>query len=238
MVRFNFSVCIVRGVPRGGAAHQHVMLPSSISLKSKWPRPAKLPSLARLLFLDHREYFLPNSQGRRQLLIRSEHWSIKMAIRIEEANKQILVQALETSAGKAIASTIRDWEGLEKALDLVKLDLERRFELPDVVNLRALFTGGGTWADVTKLTFLRSGGVWHLEAAVRKRPTFMRNYIRYEADSYAYEMFRLYVRDGRSMPSVDYGEDRILSAHEQLNLVAIQRQKADSQRDINTRSKT
>tara|TARA_R110002049_G_scaffold38650_1_gene119810 strand:+ start:122 stop:607 length:486 start_codon:yes stop_codon:yes gene_type:complete len=161
-----------------------------------------------------------------------------MPIKIAEANKQILVETLEESAGKSITSTIRDWEGLEKALKLVKLDLERRFKLPDVVNFRAKFTGGGAWADVTKLTFLRSGGVWHLETAVRKRPTFMRDYVRYEADTYAYEMFRLYVRDGRSMPSVDYGDDRILSAHEQLNLVAIQRQKAESRRNKNPKRRT
>lgn len=163
---------------------------------------------------------------------------IKMAVKIEEANREILVEELEKNAGKVRTTTIRDWEGLKKALDLVKLDLERRFELPDVVNFKALFTKGGTRADVTKLTFLRSGGVWYLETAVRKRPTFMKDYVRYEADTYAYEMFRLYVRDGRSMPSVDYGEVRILSAHKQLNLAAIQRQKAEARRNRNTKRKT
>jgi len=150
---------------------------------------------------------------------------------IEEFNKQTLAAALEAAAGKATAATIRDWEGLKEAVKFVESDLERRFDLPNVVNFKALFTSGGTSAYVTKLTLLRSGGIWHLDTAIRKRPSYRSDYVRYEADPRTYEMFRIFAKDGRSMPSVDVGEEVCpLSGHEQLQIMALQREHKKSRR--------
>jgi hypothetical protein len=154
-----------------------------------------------------------------------------MAIKIEEINRQPLVAALNAAAGKATASTIRDLERLKEAVKFVDLDLERRFDLPKFVNFKALFTSGGKSAYVTKLTLLRSGGIWHLDSAIRKRPSYRSDYVRYEADPRTYDMFRIFAKDGRSMPSVDIGEEVCpLSGHEQLQIMALQREQTKQRR--------
>lgn len=150
-----------------------------------------------------------------------------MQIAINKTNEAEIVAELVEAAGRATYTTIRDWESFDEAFKAVLADIKRRFRVDDV-DMRAIFTGGGTTAKVTELTFRRSSGVWYLEKARSKRTSCAIDLIKYEVSSYAYERFWLSVKDGRSMKSVERRDDHVPSAHEKIATIALQAQRTKS----------
>lgn len=153
-----------------------------------------------------------------------------MDIAINETNRNEIVAALVKAAGRATYATIRDWDTFETAFRKVLLDLERRFCVPDDVDLRAIFTPRGGYAKITELTFRRARGVWYLEKAKSKRASCAIDWTKYLVNPYAYEKFWLHVKDGRSMQSVDLDYGEPLSAHEQLAAMALEDKRFRSRR--------
>ncbi len=139
-------------------------------------------------------------------------------IEINKTNEQKIVDELVKAAGRATRATIRDWDAFEKAFKSVIADVERRFCVPDDVDMRAIFSAGGTYAKITELTFRRAGGGWYLEKAMTKRASCSIDWIKYKVNLYAYEQFCIFVKDGRSMQSVDPDYDEPLSAHQRLSI--------------------
>lgn len=142
-----------------------------------------------------------------------------MRIEISKTNEQEIVAELQKAAGPATLSTIRDWNAFETAFKSVLLDIDRRFGVPDEVDMRAIFSAAGYSAMATELTFRRACGVWYLEKARSRLTSSWVNWIKYSVHPYAYEKFWIYVRDGRSMRSVDVDYDEPVSAHERLSIL-------------------
>lgn len=149
-----------------------------------------------------------------------------MDIEINKMNEHEIVAALKKAAGRATYTTTRDWDAFEKAFKAVQLDIARRFRVPDDVDMRAIFTGGGASAKVSELTFRRVHAVWYLEEVRSKRTSCPTAYIKYRVCSYSYEKFWIYVKDGRSMKSVERKDDRPLSQHKRLAIMSLQAQRS------------
>lgn len=145
-----------------------------------------------------------------------------MKIEINRTNEQQIVAELNKAAVPATVATIPDWNAFETALKSVLLDIDRRFGVPDDVDMRALFSAASRWGETTELTFRRANGVWYFEKARSKRTPCRINWVRYSVGPYAYEKFLIYVRDGRSMRSVDLNFDEPVSAHERLAIFNLQ----------------
>lgn len=118
-----------------------------------------------------------------------------MDIEINTSNKEAIVAELVRVAGRATYTTIRDWDGFERAFKKVLTDLERRFRVPVDVDLKAIFTRAGGTALVTELTFRRASGVWYLRSVRKKRSSSPVDYIKYVVGAYSYEKFRVVPRE-------------------------------------------
>ena len=148
-----------------------------------------------------------------------------MAIEINRENEHEIVAELENAAGKATFYTIRDWASFEEAFQAVLGDLERRFRVPDDVDMRAIFSSGAAGGLTSELTFDRSSGLWFLEKVGKKRTSCPHDFIKYVVGSVSYEKFWLHVKDGRSMKSVECIDHKPLSGHDKLKALALETQR-------------
>jgi hypothetical protein len=140
---------------------------------------------------------------------------------IHTDNRSVIETLLKQVAGKAVISTITTFEDLEKALVCVTRDMEKRFPVPANVDFSVRYVHAGGHCLTSELTFRRSEEQWHLESVRRRNPLPDRGpWIKYILDPWAFAVFKIHARDGRSMRSVERVAGD-LTAHQKIALTKL-----------------
>ncbi len=140
---------------------------------------------------------------------------------IQSTNPAVIEGLLKQVAGKAVYGTITTFEGMQEALRCVTSDLARRFPVPDDLDFSVRYVHAGGHCLTSELIFRRGGGTWFLESVGRRNPLPCRGpWIKYLPDAWAFSVFELFAKDGRSMNSVE-STGGTLTAHQKVALIKL-----------------